>query len=67
MKLAKRTYALPPDTVSKFEAAVRPGQRSAKIAELIETWMQEQAREALRDVGCLSGDRARMAATRGRC
>jgi hypothetical protein len=48
MKLAKRTYALPPETVAKFEAEVMSGQRSAKIAELIAAWMKERERQALR-------------------
>ena len=48
MKLAKRTYVLPPETVSRFEAEIAPGQRSAKVAELIEDWIREREREALR-------------------
>lgn len=48
MKLAKRTYALPPATIAKFEAEIAPGQRSAKVAELIDGWIQEREREALR-------------------
>ena len=55
MILAKRTYALPSETVAKFEAEIAPGQRSAKIAELIEAWMKEREREVLRrdiEEGC---------------
>ena len=29
MRLAKRTYALPSDTIERFEQAVGPGKRSA--------------------------------------
>ena len=46
--MEKRTYILPEHTVSRFEQAVESGKRSAKIAELIEVWMQEREREALR-------------------
>jgi len=48
MRLLKRTYALPPEAVAKFESELAPGQRSAKIAELITSWIQEREREALR-------------------
>ncbi len=48
MKLAKRTYALPSDTLDRFEARVRPGQRSAKVGELLGRWIEEEEREALR-------------------
>ena len=37
MGLTKRTYALPPATIARFEAEIRPGQRSAKVAQLIDT------------------------------
>jgi hypothetical protein len=48
MGLAKRTYALPSDTLKRFEQAIAPGKRSAKVAELIENWIREREREALR-------------------
>ncbi len=48
MKLAKRTYALPAETLTRFEQRIAPGQRSAKVAELIDNWVREREREALR-------------------
>jgi hypothetical protein len=48
MKLQKRTFVLPTETLSRFEATVAPGRRSAKIAELIEAWIKAHEREALR-------------------
>lgn len=48
MKTAKRTYALPAQTLQRFEGRISPGRRSAKVAELIEAWIREQEREALR-------------------
>jgi hypothetical protein len=48
MKVAKRTYGLPPETVVRFEAAVDPGRRSAKVSELMQAWLDEQERDALR-------------------
>ena len=48
MKLLKRTYALPPDTLERFEQVVAPGRRSAVIAELLREWIEERQREALR-------------------
>lgn len=55
MKQLKRTYALPESTVSRFEQAVGPGRRSGTIAELIDEYLEERQREALRrdlDEGC---------------
>lgn len=55
MSLAKRTYALPAETLDRFERAVGPGQRSAKIAELIDGWLEEAQRAQLRreiEEGC---------------
>jgi hypothetical protein len=48
LKLLKRTYSLPPDTLAAFEARIAPGRRSALIAELVESWIKEREREALR-------------------
>jgi hypothetical protein len=48
MELAKRTYTLPFHTLQRFEGKIAPGKRSAKVAELIESWIREQEREALR-------------------
>ena len=49
MGTAKRTYALPNDVLERFEGAIAPGKRSAKIAELIDAYIQERNREALRE------------------
>jgi hypothetical protein len=49
MALLKRTYALPADTLEKFEQEVRSGERSAFIAGLIREWLEERERAALRD------------------
>ena len=48
MEMAKRTYALPSQILRRFEGKIAPGKRSAKVAELIEEWIREQEREALR-------------------
>jgi hypothetical protein len=48
MELAKRTYALPAETLKRFEQHIPPGKRSAKVAELIEDWIRQREREALR-------------------
>lgn len=55
MKLLKRTYALPPETLARFEKEISSGQRSAKIAQLIEEWIETKERENLRreiEEGC---------------
>jgi len=44
----KRTYALPAEMLKRFEREIAPGKRSAKIAELIENWVRERERKALR-------------------
>ena len=48
METEKRTYALPAHTLKRFEQEIAPGKRSAKVAELIESWIREREREALR-------------------
>lgn len=48
MALTKRTYALPPDTIRKFEQTVDAGKRSNVIARLIADWLAEQERQSLR-------------------
>ena len=48
MEMAKRTYALPAEMLKRFELEIGPGKRSAKVAELIESWIREREREALR-------------------
>ena len=42
MESAKRTYALPAATVERFEKEVPPGKRSARVAELLESWISER-------------------------
>jgi len=48
VKTEKRTYALPPDTIDRFEQAVDPGHRSRVISELIREWLAQREREAVR-------------------
>ncbi len=48
MKLAKRTYTLPSDLVQRLEARLAPGDRSRFVAKLIQNWLEERDREALR-------------------
>ncbi len=48
MRLLKRTYSLPRDTLSKFEETVVPGKRSAVVATLLTDWIVERQRAALR-------------------
>ena len=48
MPLQKRTYALPPQTLEQFEAAVSAGRRSAVVAQLLDEWLEGQRRERLR-------------------
>ena len=55
MKLAKRTYSLPPKTIERFETEVDSGRRSTVIAELIDKYLENKKREALRkdiEEGC---------------
>src|SRR5271165_4204516 len=55
MRLVKRTYVLPPDTLEEFEQTVSAGARSAVIAQLLEDWLQRRRREQLRQAlieGC---------------
>lgn len=48
MRLLKRTYALPPETVAQFEQAVASGKRSAVVGDLLREWLETRRREALR-------------------
>ena len=48
METAKRTYVLPSQTLKRFEQKIATGKRSAKVAELMEGWIREREREALR-------------------
>lgn len=48
MRLKKRTYSLPPETVERFERAAAVGQRSAIVTRLVDEWLDEQQRQQLR-------------------
>ena len=48
MRLQKRTYSLRPETVERLERAVAAGKRSTLIDQLVDSWLDEQEREALR-------------------
>ncbi len=48
MRFQKRTYALPPETVERFESTVAAGKRSSVIAQVVNDWLDEQQREKLR-------------------
>jgi hypothetical protein len=48
MKLIKRTYSLPSDTIERFERRVGPGKRSAALKRIMEEWVSEQERAVLR-------------------
>ena len=48
MRLAKRTYSLPPGLVQRFEEHLAPGERSSQLARLIEEWLDERERDQLR-------------------
>lgn len=55
MGLQKRTYALPPDVVERFENAVSAGNRSSVVAGILKAWIEEQERARLRSAvieGC---------------
>ncbi len=46
--MAKRTYALPHDTLAEFETAVDPGSRGRVIAGLIRMWLEKRRRYRIR-------------------
>lgn len=48
MSQQKRTYAMPAETVERFERAVGAGRRSLVIATLLQEWLDEQERQRLR-------------------
>lgn len=48
MSLAKRTYSLPPEVISKFETRIPAGDRSSVLAQLIQNWVDDREREELR-------------------
>ena len=48
MALQKRTYALPAETLERFEGEVESGRRSAMVAQLMKDWVDEKRKEALR-------------------
>ncbi len=49
MRLAKRTYSLPIETLERFERRVGPGDRSAVIADLMDRWVNEHENAELRN------------------
>lgn len=49
MSHTKRTYALPDETVRAFESNVPSGQRSNLIATLLQQWLSERRRLAIRN------------------
>jgi hypothetical protein len=55
MRLVKRTYTLPPDTVTHFEHTVAAGERSALVGLLLRQWLENREREQRRQAiieGC---------------
>lgn len=48
MTRQKRTYALPADTLKRFEQVVETGRRSAVITQLMDKWLDERRKEQLR-------------------
>lgn len=48
MRLARRTYFLPPEVVNRFETEVKAGDRSSVVGKLLATWLAERDRKALR-------------------
>lgn len=48
MRLTKRTYALPPETLAEFEKTVEPGRRSQVVAEVLSHWLERRKQEKLR-------------------
>ena len=49
MNHTKRTYALPSGAIEAFEKCVPSGERSAVVAALIQNWLDERERKAIRD------------------
>ena len=47
MPVVKKTYALPAETVERFELAVKPGERSALLAKLLDEWVDRRRRSEL--------------------
>jgi hypothetical protein len=48
MRVLKRTYALPAETLEMFEMKVLRGKRSSVVSKLVRDWLDEQQREQLR-------------------
>jgi hypothetical protein len=48
MRLLKRTYTLPAETVETFEHEVSPRQRDKVVARLLREWVDRQDRAQLR-------------------
>ena len=49
MATIKRTYLLPDGTIERFEKKVPVRQRSATVAGLIEDWLTQSERAAIRE------------------
>ena len=47
MPVVKKTYALPSETVERFESVVKPGDRSALLAALLDEWVERKRRAEL--------------------
>jgi hypothetical protein len=48
-RTTKRTYALPSAAIDAFEKSVPAGERSSVVAALIQNWLDERERKAIRD------------------
>ena len=48
MRLAKRTYGLPPEIVTRFETQEEAGDRSSVAGKHMEEWLAEKARNKLK-------------------
>lgn len=55
MAHTKRTYALPHRILTSFESLVPPGDRSRVVGELLQNWLDEKEKAAMRSAvieGC---------------
>ena len=48
MSHTKRTYALPAQIMTRFEHAVPAGERSRLVGKLLQDWLDDRERKALR-------------------
>ena len=56
MRLQKRTYSMPVETIERFEHSVAAGRRSAIVSRLVNEWLDVERRARLRAeviAGCL--------------